>query len=393
MIRIIFILLLLGASTLLGLTLGREPGYVLIATKTWHLETTLWVAAICLIGGFFLFHVLCLFFRQFIKTPTKLYSWYHQYQHRQGQAKTKRGLIEFSEGYWRDAKNHLLEALPHTELPLFNYLTAARAAQELGDTQLRDQFLRQAQQSEPHAKIAVELTQAQLQILSHQWEQALATLQHLHELAPHHPYVLKLLAQLYETVRDWFALLRLLPTLKRYGSLSRTQFETLHRRVYLEALNDLGRQGRIAPIRQFIKDLPKPLNNDPVFIALYAKLLLDAQDWQTAESVLKHALSKQYHDELILIYAEIPSGTDRISFVKSFLKTNPHSASLTFCLGRLSLQERLFGQARLYFEQSLAIQPKPEGYFYLGQVLDALELFEDAKRAYKQGLEFCISAE
>lgn len=391
MIRLLFILLLLAASTLLGLALKHDPGYVLVATRDWHMETTLWVAAVCLIASFFLFHLACLIIRQIIKTPKKLHAWYMRYKHRQGQAKTKRGLIEYSEGYWRNAKIHLIEALPSTEIPLFNYLTAARAAQELGELQLRDQFLRQAKQSEPHAKIAVELTQAQLQILSQQWEQALATLQHLHEVTPHHPYVLKLLAQLFETVKDWPALLRLLPTLKKYSSLSLIQFQTIEHRAFLEALIDLCKQNQIKPIQTFIKNLPKPLNTDPTFIAHYCRALIKNENWQAAHTLLKQTLNKKFSHELILLYADIPTGNDRITFAKSLLKENSHSASLHFCLGRLNLQEHLFGQARHHFEQSIAIQPKPESYFYLGTVLEKLNLPEEAHEIYKQGLQFCMS--
>ena len=123
---------------------------------------------------------------------------------------TRKGLIEYSEGYWQKAKNHLIQALPNTDTPLLNYLTAARAAQKMGDSQLRDHYLREAQQSMPEAKIAVELTQAQLQLANHQWEQALATLRHLHDLAPQHPYVLKLLMNLYKEVRDWPQLIAIL---------------------------------------------------------------------------------------------------------------------------------------------------------------------------------------
>lgn len=71
----------------------------------------------------------------------------------------------------------------------------------------------------PEAKIAVELTQAELQLANHQWEQALATLKHLQDIAPRHPYVLKLIMQLYQEVKDWPQLITILPDLKSIGLL------------------------------------------------------------------------------------------------------------------------------------------------------------------------------
>lgn len=147
--------------------------------------------------------------------PGMVNKWHSRRLAQKAQATTRKGLIEYSEGYWQKAKNHLIQALPNTDTPLLNYLTAARAAQKMGDSKLRDHYLREAQQSMPEAKIAVELTQAQLQLANHQWEQALATLKHLQDLAPRHPYVLKLLMNLYEEIKDWQQLIALLPDLKR----------------------------------------------------------------------------------------------------------------------------------------------------------------------------------
>ncbi|WBV63404.1 hypothetical protein PGH43_00365 [Legionella pneumophila 130b] len=81
----------------------------------------------------------------------------------------------------------------------------------------------------PEAKIAVELTQAQLQLANHQWEQALATLKHLQDLAPRHPYVLKLLMNLYEEIKDWQQLIALLPDLKKNHIISDQAFEQLQK--------------------------------------------------------------------------------------------------------------------------------------------------------------------
>ena len=216
MIRVILLFLLLLTSVWVGVYLKHDPGYVLIAFHHWTIETTLCITLIGLILIFFILHTFLLLLHWTIHIPLGFHNWLTKRRIQKAQATTRRGLIEFSEGHWLEARKHLIKALPDTETPLLNYLTAARAAQETGDNKLRDDYLREAQQSMPEAKIAVELTQAQLQLANHQWEQALATLRHLQDLSPQHPYVLKLLMHLYEEVKDWPQLISLLPALKRH---------------------------------------------------------------------------------------------------------------------------------------------------------------------------------
>jgi HemY protein len=388
MMRSLFILILLFAATILGLSLEKDPGYVLISTKTWSVETTFWIAVLILILSFFLFHLACLAIRFLINLPANFKKWHIKHQQHQAQAKTHRGLIEFSEGYWQSAKKHLIEALPHTDIPLFNYLTAARSAQELNQTQLRDNFLREAQQTEPQAKIAVKLTQAQLQIASQQWEQALATLQHLHELTPKHPYVLKLLTQLYETVKDWSALIKLLPAIKRYSTFTSQQFEVTQRHIYFEAFQELCKQSKdLESVQKFFKALPKSLQQDQGVLLIYCKFLCAQDQWPQANIILKQALNKQLHEALITLYAQLPIEEDKLMFAKGLLKIHPHSASVHTLLGQLNFQTRLFGQAKLHFQESLSIHPDPKVYFYLGETLEALDLPNEAYKTFKKGLQ------
>ncbi len=388
MIRLLFIIFILFCAVLLGLQLHDDPGYVLITTQNWTVEAPLWVSTILIITAFFLLHFFYLIFRFVYKAPSSLRRWYQRHKQYQAQVKTRQGLIEFSEGYWQSAQNHLIAALPHTDVPLFNYLTAARTAQELGQNQIRDNYLREAQQIEPKANIAVMLTQAQLQISSGQWEQALATLQHLHELAPKHPYVLKLLAQLYETVKDWNGLLRLLPSLKKYSTLSSYQIEAMQHRLYVESFQEQCKQAANADmLKSAFKALPKPYQHDTAFLIPYCQCLTTKQDVQTANQVLKQQLTKACDEQLIFIYIDLPTEEDKLTFAKNLLKSHPHSASLHYCLGRLNFNAKLFGQAKFHFEQSLSINPQPYLYFYLGETVAMLGAPKEAAELYKQGLK------
>ncbi|MDI9819562.1 MULTISPECIES: heme biosynthesis protein HemY [unclassified Legionella] len=386
MIRILGILIVLFVSVWLGIQLNRDPGYLLIAINHWTVETPLWVAIIGLIFVFFLLHALLLIVGVISKTPASFQNWQAKRRTQKAQAKTQQGLIEFSEGYWSKAKNHLIKALPNSDSPLLNYLTAARAAQEMGDHKLRDRFLREAQQSMPDAKIAVELTQAQLQLANKQWEQALATLRHLQDLAPHHPYVLKLLMRLYKEVKDWPQLIALLPELKKNQVISRQAFEQLRHQAYLQTMLDLSKSSESEALNTLVSNLPKSLAHDPELMAVYCRFLLARKEDVQAESILRYCLRKQFNEQLIELYGQVKIDEKPLAFAESLTKKHPHSAALYLCLGRLCLYNQLWGKARSYLETSINLTPIPEAYAELGNLLEQLGDQEAACKAYRYGL-------
>ena len=67
--------------------------------------------------------------------------------------------------------------------------------------------IRLAHDAMPSADVAVSLTQAELQMSGGQWEQSLATLLQLKSSSPRHPQVLAMLAEVFEELADWQALL------------------------------------------------------------------------------------------------------------------------------------------------------------------------------------------
>lgn len=387
MIRALCIFLLLLISVFLGVQLHQDPGYLLIGINHWTIETTLWFALFALLGVFIVTHGVLQLIYKLLKTPSTIQRWNSRRLAHKAQAITRQGLIEYSEGYWKKAKNHLIQALPNTDTPLLNYLTAARAAQKMGDSQLRDHYLREAQQSMPEAKIAVELTQAQLQLANDQWEQALATLRHLHDLAPRHPYVLKLLIKLYEQVRDWPQLIALFPDLKKYNVVTPQELHRLQLNTYTQAMLDLGKQKQIDVLNELFNDLPKNISADPDIINTYVHFLLEAQNYSLAEEILQRHLRKEFQPKLIELYSMLPSNEHQLTFAESLLKKHPHSAALFLCLGRQAIAQHLWGKAKYYLEQSIQLAPNSRSYYELGTLYERLNDTVLACEHYKKGLE------
>jgi HemY protein len=257
--------------------------------------------------------------------------------------------------------------------PLINYLSAARAAHELGDAEGRDALLRQAHESTPGSKFAVGLTQAELQKSAAQWEQSLATLLQLKSSSPRHPQVLLMLTDVYQELADWQALIELLPELRKRKLLSETAFDALQRRAWIARLGQVGPTDAAA----VFKDLPKELKREPGLVVVYARALMASQSPEAAEqaeAAIRQALQQSWNDELVVLYGQV-IGADRerqLVVAEGWLKERPNDPSLLLTLGRICLMNEAWAKAREYFETSLRLQHTPEVYGELGRLCVAL---------------------
>lgn len=364
-------LLLLVVAVVLGGLIGtlvaRDPGYVLISYGNMALETSLWFA-LALLGALYLSVRLLIWLVSRTTTSTGRFgNWLRRRKGRQARQQTVQGLLLMAEGQWADARKVLVSSAKEVGTPLINYLAAARAAHELGDAAARDDLLRQAHESTPGSRFAVGLTQAELQKNAAQWEQSLATLLQLKSNSPRHPQVLLMLAEVYEQLDDWQALVELLPDLKKRKVLPEAELNALAERAWIRRLG----QGGAARVWN---DVPRELKKTPAVLAAHAGALAAEGDGAGAEAALRSALRDVWDPSLVGLYGEVTGAEpDRqLIAAEGWLKERPNDPELLLALGRISLMNEEWSKAREYFETSLRLQRSPEIYGELGRLCVSL---------------------
>jgi len=387
-------LFVLLAAVSFGLLAYRDPGYVLIGRgyTTVELSLSLFITLqIVLFASLYLFIRLAL---QTLRMPRDLQNWRQRRRTQRARVASRRGLIELAEGHWRRAEQALIKYAHHSETPLLNYLSAARAAQKQNAHQRRDHYLSMAAHSMPDADIAVELTQAELQLVHGQLEQSLATLEHLRSIAPQHSHVLLLLSQLYEQLQNWQGLKSLLPLLRKQKVLEPTVLHKLSLRTYDALLVKVAKQQSKDKLQQFWHSVPKRLRSDTALLSHYAKLSIELQDDDSVEAVLRIALKQQWQADWIELYGQTKSSepTKQLATAEGWLKGRENNPRLLLCLGRICIRSQLWGKARAYFEASLSNQPRSETYRELGQLLEQLQEQEAATDCYRKGLLLATEA-
>ena len=304
------------------------------------------------------------------------------------------GLIEYAEGRFEHAEKILLQQIQYSDNRLLVYLTAARAAQQLGAHERRDEYLRKAHDEAPDADVAIGLTKAELQLSHNQNEQALATLTQLNQITVNHTYVLTLLASTYKHLQDWESLNKLLPQLKKYGNLSAESFlsfEIIVCNGQLSLLaktvshNNTGSQ----PLIDFWKEAPQYLKALPEVVEHYARLLISVDAAGEAEKELRLFLNKNWNESTVVLYSELDVMVDnnQLEMAESWLKDHQHNAYLLLALGKMCISRSLWGKAKSYLEASISINPMPENYLKLARLLEEhMDEPVAAQEHYRQGL-------
>lgn len=391
------LLLLALLALLLGVgvvaLIENHPGYVLIAYGHYTVETSLWVGIVLLALLTLVVYAIFSLLRRLFSGQKSLAGWLGQRRSRRASRLTHRGLINFIEGNWEPARRQLLRGADHSEVPLLNYLVAARASFQLGEHDRMREYLGAAEQSDSAAGIAVELTQAELKLRGKQYEQAVATLERARRNAGKHPHVLKLLSAAYLGLEDWDALLKLLPELHKHKVLPEDELLQLERQVYTRLLQasvaeDAAAGDGSAQLHKRWQAMPGSLRQDGAMLQLYVGLLIREGDHAGADRIIQRALKQDWDSELARLYGyvELDNPGRQLAHAESWLAAHPRDPQLLLCLGRLACRHQLWGKARDFFEASYRQRRSPEVCAELGRLLSALGDEKASAAHFREGL-------
>lgn len=388
-------LLVLIASVGVALIAARDPGYVLITHGPWVLETSLSFAVAVLVVVFALGYGALRLLVHTWGMPRQLSAWHHERRAARARRLTQRGLIQLAEGNWRRAERDLVRVAEHSDAPVINYLAAARAAQQQDARERRDHYLSLAHRAMPDAELAVGLTQAEVRMDQGQWEQALATLEHLRRLTPKHAHVLALLSHTYQKLGSWHELAALIPDLRRHKVLPADDLLALERLAHGRLLDEAGRSGQVANLRAAWEAVPRPLHDDAHVMGAFARNLACLGQGPESEELLRDVIKRQWDPELVRLYGLV-RGRDvnqQLTTAESWLKRHERDPVLLLTLGRICLQNRLWGKARSYLEASLSLEPRAEAYRELGVLLFQFKEQEKATEYFRKGLELSVGSD
>ena len=387
--------LVIAGAALLGLAIAADAGYVLIRYDRFRYQSSFWVFVAVIVALWLAVLGLRTLLRLLGVSGGLINPWSRRHRNRRVRLAARRGLLDLAEGGWARALRHLRRAASQDPQPLVHYLGAARAANELGEYEESDSLLRQAQEQEPQAEVAIDLTRAQLQLARGEAQQAQETLQRIRDQHPRQREALKLQQQIYVEQQNWSALCALLPELRKQRVMAEEPLLALERHAWLAALAEAGNQGlnegetALQPLTGLWQRMPSALRSDPVLIDGYAEQLSRLGAPEEAEEILRGALKRDYVERLVYRYGLV-RGRDparQLQTGESWLKAHPNDPVLLLTLGRLCLLNQLWGKAREYLEASLSFRRSVEACTELARLLAQLGAVERSNELFQEALE------
>lgn len=388
--RIVLVVIgVLLAAILATLYALDNPGYVLIARAPWSVEMSLTTFVLLALLGAGALYLLVYLIVRLMRIPQDVARWRSGRHERQARESLYQGLIKLAEANWPEAEASLLAAMRSSEMPLLSHLGAACVNQGQGNLEKRDEYLAAAHRSAPQHNIAIGMTQANLQYLAHQSEQALATLSELRRLAPKHKHVLKLLAQVHLELRDWPNLAELVPALRSHAVLTSKEIDALELRAQRELLTLSLPSGSRDVLQKVWNAVPKHLRRHPSLIAIYARQLIQQNEMNTAEELLRGAIETQWDETLVELYGQARSDlpNEQLEAAESWLGMHPESTKLLFTAGRLAIYSSRDQKARGYLEKCINLRGPAEAYRELGGLFERAGDKDKALAYYRRAAE------
>ena len=380
------------AAVGLSVLLKEDTGYIMLTWGEWTVETSLALFALLLSVLFAAVYIALRILIHLWRVPRGTARWNEQRRKKKSQRTTMLGQVELVEGRWQAAEKHLLKHVDSSDTPLLNYLGAAQAAQQQGAIERRDHYLQLAYKDDKKAAIAVQLTQAELQLAEGKPDQALETLTYLKSVAPKHPRVLTQLAQVYKELKSWNKLRDLLPILRRRHVFNEDDYKQLEHQTFQGLLDVAVASGDEKQLKDTWSSLPRETRNDPTMIYRYAVALIEQGHGDDAEAILRSTLRKKWDPELVRLYGQIEStnAERQLSVAESWLESHPKNAELLLTLGRLALRKQLWSKARSYLESAQTASPSADACQLLAGLLEQQGETERAVEYYREGMRLAL---
>ena len=385
--------LLLGAG--LMALIERDPGLVVLSYGNTTIETSVWLALVLWLLIWWLLALSIRLLRGTWSLRGALSGWLGGRKARNASALTNRGLISYIEGNWSRSRRQLLRAARYSKAPLLNYLMAARASFRLGDSESMQRYLGEAERVESDARIALELTQAELQLSAGHNEQALATLVRARDNASRHPYVLELLATAHARLEDWPALQGLLPELRKAAVLDDKRMRDLELSAWQGLLraNCRNADDPIDEVTRLWAKVPRPLVQESGMLReCYVDCLIQHQGWEKAQRFIVNAVEREWDCELASRLGLFPVSQPQklLKTVRRWLENHPNDPRLLLVAARVALQAGEKGAASEWLEAAVAKQPDPVACLELARLREAEGETKAARRLTQQAAELAV---
>lgn len=373
--RALLILLFLTVlAGYLGTLIARDPGYVLVTYDGFSMQTSLWVMLTLLVLVIGAVYLSLRGFGMVRRSPLRYQAWQQQRRGKRAGQLTNKGLSLLAEGEAERARKYLESGATQGQDAALNYLAAARAANAMGDHEARESLLRKAGEADARMERARIVVAAEMALDRGDADAALTMLSSVKV----NDHIIRLRERALRMKGDWREALQQLPDLRGRDKAMAARLECDMALAGLSA-----EAGNDDVINQLYRSLSNEIRQRADVMACYVRSLADKDQ---AEPLLRSALKKNWHGDLVRLYGALGSESlnTRRKTAEAWQRKHPDDADLQFCLGCIYEASGAPGLARECFAKSVDLEDSSEGRRRLGLILIK-------EGQYERGREYLVS--
>ena len=141
--------------------------------------------------------------------------------------------------------------------------------------------------------------------------------------------------------------------------------------------------------------MPKPLRKLPELICAYGDALQAVNAGNKLQPLLTKALNNSWHADLVERFGELQgeSPQKQLAVAEKWLLSHSEDADLLLALGRICRRSELLGKSRDYLSAAVKLNPCPQTYLELAELLGTMNDQAGSAEMYRKGLLIGLALE
>lgn len=381
-----WVLALFGLAVAAALGARLNDGYVLLVFPPYRAEVSLNLFALALVAVVLTLYMVMRALAVTVGLPKRVREYRERRQRERAGLVFQDAVRLLFEGRFGQAMKKAGESYAAGTAPGLSALIAARAAQRLREPEKLQDWMTRAMSDDPRNEAATLMLEAEMMNESRRFDEALAALDRLQDKKGRHIAALRLELRARQGNGDWDGVLKLARQLEKRDALPPEVAREVKTLAHLE--NIARRRADAGQLQDYLRAVPAAEYGRRLVLAGARALVeLDASD--AAQKLIEGALDGYseagWQPELVALYGGLtgPGLTARIAKAENWLRQYPDEAALLLALGRMCMNQRLWGKAQSYLEASLALEETRDAHLALADLCDQLERSDEANRHFR----------
>ncbi len=379
---LLWVLALFALAVGLSLAAQYNDGYVLLVFPPYRAEVSLNLAVLVILGGFVTLYALLRAVALALSLPARV----RQFRERRQTEKMVETFYDSArllfEGRFSQSLKKASEAHAAGQSPALAAVLAARSAQRLREPYKQKDWLDRAVQHDPKMLSACLMLEAEMHIEMRRFSEAVTALKRLQDLSGRHIAALRLELRAQQGCGNWDEVLRIARLLEKRNALLPELAQEIKLKAHQE--NVLQRRADIGQLQAYQKDLPARESSSRL-ARTFAEALVNLGAYEEAQRYIEDRLDEAWDSQLARLYGLTRGGdlTSRIARADKWLPLHRDDSQLLLALGRMCLEQRLWGKAQTYLEAALSLADRREVRLELARLFEQTERGDEAMKHYR----------